>query len=442
MSGVLRFPDRFLWGAATAAYQIEGGAAEDGRGVSIWDTFSRSPGRVRNGDTGDTAADHYHRWREDVTLMRDLGLRAYRFSVAWPRVQATGSGPANQHGLDFYRRLVDALREADIEPFVTLYHWDLPQTLQDAGGWPARDTAYRFAEYASLVFDALGDRVTYWSTLNEPWCSAFLGYGTGQHAPGIRDEQQAVTAAHHLLLAHGLALEVRPAGGKVGIVLNPAPVRAAASDDATLEATQIADGMQNRLFLDAIFKARYPADVLDHLAQRVDLGHIRAGDEAVIAQPIDVLGVNYYQPLTIASGGVPANLTPEMDRTALGWDVDADGLEELLLRIRADYGPIPIVVTENGAAYDDNPDSDGYVHDDERVAFLDQHLRAAHRAVAAGLELRGYFVWSLLDNFEWAEGYTPRFGLVYVDYETQERIPKASARWYQQVIAANGLTLP
>jgi beta-glucosidase len=440
-AGVLRFPDGFLWGAATAAYHIEGAAEEDGRGLSVWDTFSRSPGCVRNGDTGDTAADHYHRWREDVALMRDLGLRAYRFSVAWPRVQPTGSGPANERGLDFYRRLVDALLDAGIEPFVTLYHWDLPQELQDAGGWPVRETAYRFADYAELVFDAVGDRVRYWATLNEPWCSAFLGYGSGQHAPGIRDQRQAVAAAHHLLLAHGLALQSRPASSDVGIVLNLSPVRAAAVDERAVAAARLADGMQNRLFLDPIFKGSYPDDVLEQLAQTVDLGHIHDGDAAMIAQPIDVLGVNYYQPITIAAGGELANMTPEPDRTALGWDVDARGLEELLLRVHDDYGPTPIVVTENGAAYDDDPDSNGYVHDRERVAFLDQHLRAAHRALAGGLELRGYFVWSLLDNFEWAEGYAPRFGLVYVDYETQRRIPKESARWYKEVIAANGLMI-
>jgi beta-glucosidase len=455
---ILRFPDEFIWGAATAAYQIEGAANEDGRGVSIWDTFSRSPGRVRNGETGDVAADHYHRWREDVALMRELGLRAYRFSVAWPRVQPTGSGAPNERGLDFYRRLVDALLEAGIEPFLTLYHWDLPQPLQDAGGWPERDTAYRFVEYARHVFEALGDRVTYWSTINEPWCSAFLGYGSGVHAPGIRDPKQAVVASHHLLLGHGLAVTVlrdaATSSTELGIVLNPTPVRAASEDPADLDAARIVDGIQNRLFLDSILKGGYPEDVLCDLGRYLDLGYIHDGDEAAIAAPIDLLGVNYYKPITVAAlrdGAAPLHRpsfpgeeaieasAPEGALTAMGWDVDAAGLEELLLRLRRDYGSVPLFVTENGAAYEDDPDSNGYVRDRERVAFLDQHVRAAHRALSAGLELRGYFVWSLLDNFEWAEGYGPRFGLVYVDYETQRRIPKQSARWYKQVIATNGL---
>jgi beta-glucosidase len=425
------FREDFAWGAATAAYQIEGAVEEDGRAPSIWDTFSHTPGRVRNGDTGDVAADHYHRWREDVELMRELGLRAYRFSIAWPRVQPEGRGPANDRGLDFYRALVEALLEAGVEPFPTLYHWDLPQPLQDAGGWPARDTAARFAEYAAVVFAALGDRAQHWLTLNEPWCSAFLGYHTGVHAPGIRDERQAFAAAHHLLLAHGLAVRELRGRAQVGIVLNLSPVRALADDEQTQAAARRADAMQNRLFLDSVLEGRYPDDVRQKLEP-----HIRDGDEATIAAPIDYLGINYYQPITIAPGGAQTSVTPPARRTVLGWDVDASGLEELLLRIHHEYGPLALYVTENGAAFADEPDGNGYVDDRDRVAFVEEHVQAAQRALAAGVDLRGYFVWSLLDNFEWAEGYGPRFGIVYVDYATQRRTPKASAKWYRAFITS------
>jgi beta-glucosidase len=425
------FPREFAWGAATAAYQIEGAVDADGRGPSIWDIFSHTPGRVRNGETGDIATDHYHRWREDVELMRSLGFRAYRFSIAWPRVQPDGRGRANERGIDFYRRLVDALLEAGIEPFPTLYHWDLPQPLQDAGGWPARDTAARFADYAAVVFDALGDRVRHWLTLNEPWCSAFLGYHSGVHAPGIRDGVQPFAAAHHLLLAHGLAVRALGRRAEVGIVLNLSPVRTLADDDETRAAARGADVMQNRLFLDAVLKGRYPDDV----RQKLD-PHIRADDETVIAAPTDYLGVNYYQPITIGRGGKQTNVTPPERRTALGWDVDASGLAELLLRIDHEYGPVALYVTENGAAYPDEPDRNGYVDDRERVAFLEEHVHAAEAALAAGVDLRGYFVWSLLDNFEWAEGYGARFGIVYVDYATQRRCPKASAAWYRAFIGS------
>jgi beta-glucosidase len=456
-AGVLHFPDGFLWGAATAAYQIEGGVGEDGRGVSIWDTFSHTPGRVRNGDTGDVAADHYHRVVEDVALMRELGLDAYRFSVAWPRVQPDGSGPPNRRGLDFYRRLVDALLVAEIEPVLTLYHWDLPQALEDAGGWSERETAYRFAEYAWEVFGAVGDSVRYWLTLNEPWCSAFMGYGMGRHAPGVHDAQREFAAAHHLLLGHGLALEaLRPAATaqtQLGIVLNLETVRPASSDPADLAAARLADGMQIRFFLDPLFRGRYSPDVLEHLRAYVDLGYVHDGDLARISAPIDVLGVNYYRPSRVGARRGPAGpswtlwpgdehveaLPQDLPTTAMGWPVDESGLEELLARLRDEYGVPPLLVTENGAAYDDRPDADGYVRDLERIDYLDRHLRAVHRAIAAGTDVRGYFVWSLLDNFEWSEGYTWRFGLVYVDYETQRRVPKESARWYRQVIAANGL---
>jgi beta-glucosidase len=391
---VLRFPPRFLWGSATSAYQIEGAASEDGRGPSIWDTFSHTTGRVHNNDNGDRAADHYHRYREDVQLMAELGLRAYRFSVAWPRVQPHGRGPANQRGLDFYRRLVDRLLEVGIEPWLTLYHWDLPQALEDAGGWAARDTAERFADYAQLVYGALHDRVHYWTTHNEPFCAAFVGYGSGRHAPGRRDGAAAIRAAHHLLLGHGLAMEAMRAtnpGNELGITLNLYPVRPASESAEDAEAARRVDGIQNRLFLDPVLRGAYPADVLADVEPIGGLAHLEPGDEAVIAAPIDVLGVNYYQPHVVAA--VP-------------------GVEG---------------------------DPEGDVHDPDRIRFLEGHFRAAHQALEQGVDLRGYFVWSLLDNFEWHEGYSRRFGLVYVDFPTQRRVFKDSARWYRDVIARGGL---
>jgi beta-glucosidase len=465
------FPEGFLWGAATAAYQVEGATDEDGRSPSIWDTFCRTPGRVHGGDTGDTAADHYHRMPDDVALMRDLGLRSYRFSVAWPRVQPDGRGPSNATGLDFYRRLVDALLEAGITPFVTLYHWDLPQRLQDEGGWPSRDVAYRFADYAAIVFGALGDRVVHWTTINEPWCVAFVGYGEGRHAPGIQDPRLAVRAAHHLLLGHGLAVRSMRASGPAdrmfGIVLNPAPVHAASDSDVDRDAARRMDGAMNRTFLDPLLKGSYPEDVLADFAESVDLAHLRAGDGAIIATPIDLLGINYYRPYVVARIGAPgepadgrrddaryarqsgwpgaervAVVGRDLPRTAMGWEVDPSGLTELLVRVHGSYPPIPLFVTENGAAYDDRPAMDGAVHDPDRIDYLRRHMIAARGAIGSGVDLRGYFVWTLLDNFEWAEGYSHRFGIVYVDHGTQRRIPKDSAAWYRAVIAANGPVAP
>ncbi len=461
------FPDGFLWGAATAAYQVEGATAEDGRGPSIWDTFSRTPGAISGGETGDAAADHYHRMRDDVALMRDVGLTSYRFSVAWPRIQPDGTGPVNERGLDFYRQLVDALLEAGIVPFLTLYHWDLPQPLQDAGGWPNRDVANRFADFAATVFGALGDRVIHWTTINEPWCAAFIGYGEGRHAPGLRDPQLAVRAAHHLLLGHGLAVRSMRAlaspDRRFGIVLNPAPVHAASDSDVDRDAARRMDGAMNRAFLDPILRGSYPEDVVADFAGTVDLAHVRAGDDAVIATPIDLLGINYYRPYVVAwiddrvapdegwrtrgryarQAGWPgaervAVIGQDLPRTAMGWEVDAGGLTELLVGIHRSYPPVPLLVTENGAAYDDREEADGTVHDPGRIDYLDQHVRAVHAAIEAGADVRGYFVWSLLDNFEWAEGYARRFGIVYVDYATQRRIPKDSAAWYGGVIRSNG----
>jgi beta-glucosidase len=451
----LTFPARFRWGTATAAYQIEGAADEDGRTPSIWDTFSRTPGKVRNGDTGDIAADHYHRMAEDVALMKDLGVTDYRFSVAWPRVQPTGRGPAVQKGLDFYRRLTDELLSADIRPVLTLYHWDLPQELEDAGGWPHRETAERFAEYAGLVADALGDRVPTWTTLNEPWCAAFLGYASGVHAPGRTDAAASLRAAHHLNLAHGRAVQVLraalPASAEVSLTLNLHAVRPLSDSAGDREAARRIDALGNRVFLDPVFHGRLPADLVEDTAALTDWSFVREGDLEVTSAPVDSLGINYYSPTVVAAG---TSETPSPwpgaerhvrfvpapgPRTAMDWPVDPEGLYGLLTRLRDELPGTPLMVTENGAAYDDYADPSGEVHDPERVAYLDGHLAAVHRALADGVDVRGYFLWSLLDNFEWAYGYGKRFGIVHVDFASQRRTPKDSARWYADVIARGGL---
>ena len=444
---VLRFPDGFVWGTATAAYQIEGAAREGGRGRSIWDTFSGTPGAVYNGHTGAVACDHYHRYADDVAMMAELGMAAYRFSVAWPRIQPDGTGPANPAGLDFYDRLVDELGGHGITPIVTLYHWDLPQALQDRGGWANRDTAERFAEYAAIVHGRLGDRIDTWTTLNEPWCSAFLGHAAGKHAPGRTEPGEAFAATHHLLLGHGLAVrELRAAGAaRVGITLNLAP---ASGPDQ--EAVAIVDGLQNRIFLDPLLRGSYPADVVAAAERFTDWSFVADGDLAVIGAPIDVLGVNYYYPLTVrASPGRPAGaaypgsegiefVETDGPTTSMGWEIAPAGLTELLTKLGRDYPSVPLHVMENGAAFEDVL-TGGEVHDERRIEFLDAHLRAAHAAIEAGVDLRGFMVWSLMDNFEWAEGYRKRFGLVYVDYATQRRFPKDSALWYREVARRNGL---
>lgn len=443
------FDPGFLWGAATSSYQIEGAVAEDGRGPSIWDTFAATPGAIQGGDTGAVAADHYHRFPGDVALMAGLGLRAYRFSLAWPRIQPTGSGAVNQRGLDFYRRLTDTLLDQGIQPWPTLYHWDLPQPLEDRGGWPARDTAERFAEYAALVHEALGDRVTHWTTLNEPWCSAFLGYATGRHAPGRREPAAAVRAAHHLLLGHGLAAEaIRGDDSHVGITLNLTHVTPVGTEPADLDAARRIDGMQNRLFLDPLLRGAYPEDVLADLREVTGFGHVHDGDLKRIGASLDHLGVNYYAPMLVGGTSTPTQsayvgspLVRVADggrpRTAMGWEIDERGLLELLLRLKDDYPAVPLYITENGAAFDDVVEHDG-VHDAHRVAYLDGHLRSCAQAIGHGVPLKGYFVWSLLDNFEWSFGYGPRFGIVHVDYATQHRTPKDSARWYAEVIRRGG----
>lgn len=443
----LDFPEGFLWGTATASYQIEGAANEDGRGPSIWDTFADTPGKTWRGQSGRVACDHYHRVDEDIALMRSMGLDTYRFSIAWPRIQPDGSGPANPAGLDFYDRLVDKLVAAGIKPMPTLYHWDLPQTLEDHGGWPARETAERFGEYAAIVGALLADRVDTWWTLNEPWCSAYLGYGNGHHAPGRTEPAAALASVHHLLLGHGLATKALRAAGaeQVSIVLNPAQCR---GDE---EAVRYADAVSNRVFFDPLFKGAYPAEVLERTAHHTDWSFVRDGDLETIAQPIDLVGVNYYNPTWVknvpgapesptspGSGGI-ANWTPEeLPVTDMGWPIDASGLTDLLVRIHKDYG-VATMVTENGAAYPTGPDADGEVVDTERIDYLRAHIAAVHDAIEQGADVRGYTAWSLLDNFEWAFGYEKRFGLVHVDYTNQRRTPKASAKFYTEVAAANGL---
>ncbi len=451
------FPEGFAWGTATASYQIEGAVHEDGRAPSIWDTFSHTPGKVANNDTGDVADDHYHRYAEDVALLRDLGVSTYRFSLAWPRLQPTGSGPLNPAGIAFYDRLLDTLAEHNIAPWITLYHWDLPQALEERGGWPERDTAQRFVDYAMAVHERFADRVTDWTTLNEPWCSAFLGYASGHHAPGRQDPEASIRAAHHLMLAHGQAVaEMRAARPdlRYGITLNLTPTEPLTQSEVDIDAARRVDGVSNRIFLDPILRGGYPADVREDLERITNFSHIQDGDEQAIGIRLDVLGINYYT-RNIVRAGTPDD-TPDpnsawvgsgdvvpvdrgLPKTAMGWEIDASGLRDILVRVSREYGPPPLYVTENGAAFDDVVSADGAVHDPERIAYLDGHFRAARQAIADGVDLRGYFVWSLLDNFEWAFGYSRRFGLVHVDYETQARTIKDSGRWYASVTASNNV---
>ncbi|GAB2718325.1 GH1 family beta-glucosidase [Kitasatospora kifunensis] len=439
-------PKDFSWGVSTAAYQVEGAVGEDGRGPSIWDEFVARPGAVRDGHTGEFACDHYHRYAEDVALMRGLGLDGYRFSIAWPRIQPAGSGPANPAGLDFYERLVDALLAVGITPLPTLFHWDLPQALEDGGGWLARDTAYRFAEYAEIVAERLGDRVPAWITFNEPFVHMVYGYALGIHAPGRTLMLDALPVAHHQLLGHGLAAAVlRERGAQVMIANNLSPVWPASQEPADVAAAAAYDALHNRLFTDPLLLGRYPD--LSAYGVAPDLGGcVRPGDLELIAGPgLDGLGVNYYNPTRIAAptepGGLPfAEAAIEgVPRTAFGWPVVPDGLRELLVGLRDRYGDAlpPITITENGCSVADEPGPGGTVLDQPRIDYLAGHLDALAAAVAEGVDVRGYFTWSLLDNFEWAEGYEQRFGLVHVDFTTQRRTPKASYAWYRDLIGAH-----
>jgi beta-glucosidase len=458
----LGFPAGFTWGAATAAYQIEGAPDVDGRGPSVWDTFSHTPGKVRGGDTGDIACDSYHRYPEDADLLRSLGLMNYRFSISWPRIIPDGAGQVNQAGLDYYKRLLDALGERGITPAATLFHWDTPQALQDRGGWSVRDTALRLADYAAVVGEALGDRVKRWITLNEPLVVAHNGHRIGVHAPGLRDNAAAAATTHHLLLGHGLAaaaLRASVPGAEVGITLNLTPVRVTNDDSGSAEALErarlVADASQNGLFLDPILFGRYPEHAPASMLPPAEL--ILDGDLQTIAAPLDFLGVNYYQPVHLRAGD-PANLrrgekAPQegisgdvvefhpdgIEQTNMGWLIDPEGLYELLLRVSKDAPGLPLYITENGCAAEDYVDPNGVVNDLERVKFLHLHLDACARAIKDGANLAGYYVWSLLDNFEWGYGYQKRFGIVFVDFATQRRIPKASAAFMAKVARDNAL---
>ncbi len=433
------FPADFLWGAATASYQIEGAAFEDGRSESIWDRFCATPGKVRNGESGATACDFYHRYREDIALMRELDLGAFRFSLAWPRILPDGTGMVNEAGLDFYDRLTDALLDAHIEPFVTLYHWDLPQILEDRGGWPGRDIISAFVEYTDVVTRRLGDRIKFWTTHNEPWCAARLGYGSGIHAPGRTSTRDALAAAHHTMLSHGRAVEVirrNVPGGKAGIVLNLTPVYPAGDSEEDARAASMVDIDLNRWFLDPIFRGAYPQEGVDRY--RETMPHIEAGDMNDISAPIDFLGVNNYSRSLVAAGREgtrPQSVRVDDHRyTEMGWEVYPDGLRTLLLRVHREYGPAALYVTENGAAFGDILDHQSQVLDPERQEYYQEYIAAAGAALQEGVPLAGYFAWSLLDNFEWQEGYSKRFGLVYVDYASQKRIVKESGRWYGSFI--------
>ncbi|MCC3301517.1 GH1 family beta-glucosidase [Arthrobacter sp. zg-Y895] len=458
------FPAGFIWGSATAAAQVEGAAWEDGKEDSVWDTFARTPGNVKNLDTPAVAVDHYHRMPADVALMKDLGLDSYRFSTSWARVRPGDRGTSSA-GLDFYSRLVDELLGAGILPWLTLYHWDLPQALEEKGGWANRDTAYRFVEYANDVYSALGDRVQHWTTFNEPFCSSLLGYGSGVHAPGRQEPRAAIAAVHHQHLAHGMAVnELRSRGAQqLGITLNLSnSIPRDASDPVDLEAARLFDSLQNRIFLDPILRGAYPEDSLKDLEPFGLAEAIHPGDLEIIGTPIDFLGVNHYHDDQISghpdtsgadghSGGSGRPVASPwigaehitfpsrgLPRTAMGWEVNPDGLRRLLVRLGEEYPALPpLYITENGAAYDDVVSDDGSVPDAERTGFIMDHIAAVGRAIDAGADVRGYFVWSLMDNFEWSWGYSKRFGIVRVDYDTQERTVKDSGLAYSRLIAAS-----
>ncbi|MEV5967477.1 GH1 family beta-glucosidase [Kribbella sp. NPDC051952] len=444
------FPEGFTWGAATASYQVEGAVSEDGRGPSIWDTFAHTPGRIADGTNGDVADDHYHLFAEDIRLLADLGLKAYRFSIAWPRIVPTGSGAANAPGLAFYRRLAETCLEYGVTPYATLYHWDLPQALEDAGGWLVRDTAERFRDYAAITHGELSDVIKHWMTLNEPWCSAFLGYGNGEHAPGRTEGADALKAVHHLLLGHGLTLDaIRAEGGTYGIALNPAPIHAASDSAADRDAARRVDGLRNRMFLEPLLSGAYPADVLADTGMTEWFG-AQEGDLPLIAAPLDFIGVNYYCPTTVAAPDGPIS-TPGpstqpgsenvvavdtgLPRTQMGWPIEPRGLRDILVTINKLAPELPLYVTENGSAYPDVLTAEGTVEDDERLDYLQQHVAVCRDLVSEGFPLKGYFAWTLIDNFEWSWGHSRRFGIVYVDYTTQARIVKKSGQWLKDFLS-------
>lgn len=445
------FPDDFLWGVATSSFQIEGARGEDGKGDSIWDHFCDRPGKIIDGSNGDVACDHYHRWPDDIKLMKSLGVQSYRFSIAWPRILPKGRGKVEKAGLDFYSRLVDGLLEADILPFVTLYHWDMPQKLEKKGGWPARATAEAFVEYADAVSGHLGDRVKHWITLNEPWCSSFLSYQIGEHAPGLQDWRQAIRASHNLLLAHGWSVPVIRRNSpdcEVGITLNFTASVPASASAADFQAARRFDGYFNRWFLDPLYSRRYPADMeAGYIAQGYlppsGMVFVADGDLEAIAVQTDFLGVNYYTRGVMRDAEAKDNLPQtvfdtDLERTDMGWEVYPQGLYDLLNRLHFEYTIPKLYITENGGSYNEGPDDAGHIPDQRRLNYLRDHFTACHKAIQNGVPLKGFYVWSLMDNFEWAKGYTQRFGIVWVDFETQQRLPKDSALWYKEVISQNG----
>ena len=440
----LEFPNGFLWGTASAAYQVEGAVSEDGRGPSIWDVFSHTPGKIFHNDNADIACDQYHRLESDLDLLQELNIKAYRFSVAWSRIFPEGRGRIKRAGLDYYQRQVEGLLARGITPMATLYHWDLPQALQEQGGWLNRDTACYFADYAAEVFRVLGDRIPFWITLNEPWCAAFLGYQDGLHAPGIRDEAAGLTATHHMLLGHGLAVQALRAmdsgSARLGITLNLTSVVPASDQPADRVAARIVDGNQNRLFLDPLLRGQYPEDMLEHYRPVSDFSFVQAGDLATISTALEFLGVNYYERHVVqATSEKGWTLNQETGpRSAVNVGITPEGLNEILLRLINEYTSLPLYVTENGIALHDYVNPAGRITDTERISYFLAHFKAAHRAIEQGVDLRGYFVWTLMDNYEWIWGYSVRYGLVYVDFYSQKRIPKDSAYWYREVIRRNG----
>jgi len=439
-----KFPEGFLWGVATSSYQIEGSPFADGAGMSIWHTFSHTPGNVKNGDNGDVACDHYNRWREDLEIMKELGVRAYRFSVSWPRVLPEGTGRVNQKGLDFYDRLVDALLENEIVPFVTLYHWDLPFELQLKGGWANRESAWWFGEYAKVLFERLGDRVKYWATFNEPWVVAVVGHLFGVHAPGTRDIYVTFHVVHNLLRAHAKAVKIfkdTVKDGKIGLVFNNGAFSPASEKAEDVLAAKFLHQFNNYpLFLEPIYKGNYPELVLERLGEFFPRDYEKDMDE--IRQPLDFVGMNYYAGHLVKydpdSPTKVSFVSRNIPKTEMGWEIEPEGLYRLLKSLKEEYNPSEVYVTENGAAFKDEV-VDGRVHDPERIEYLKAHIEQVWRAIQDGIPVKGYFVWSLLDNFEWAEGYTKRFGIVYVDFKTQKRIIKSSGYWYSEVVKENGL---
>ncbi len=448
MTSLLKFPENFLWGTATCAYQIEGAVNEDGRGESIWDVFSHTPEKIHNNDNGDVACDHYHRWQEDIQLMKSLGFKSYRFSIAWPRILPEGRGKINQPGLDFYNRLIDGLLEAGIQPLATLYHWDLPTALE--GAWLNRSTVDAFAEYSGLAARHFGDRVKMWFTINEPWCASHLSYTIGEQAPGLKDRSKGILAAHHVLLAHGVAVkELRKAvhNAQIGIVLNMSPIHNDPDAPISEDRVRFMDGELIRWFADPIYGRGYPKDILEDYVrmgalESAEPDFIKSGDMELIAQETDLLGINYYTRMFVSSKseGVHSE-NRDVPKTDMGWELYPQGLYEILERVNRVYQPRQLMVTENGASYADGPDENGRVPDQRRIDYLQTHIYQIWQAIQAGIPVTGYLVWSLMDNFEWARGYSQRFGIIHVDYKTQKRTVKDSAQWYRHVIKRNGLSV-